>query len=161
MDAENQTSEKIVVGVTSDTHGFLPPALIQALSGVDLILHAGDLDTPDILQRLEEIAPVKAITGNTDHHPAFNKTPSTQLIEVGGVSIYMIHDLLRLNIDLPAAGVQVLIHGHLHVPEIRQRQDVLYINPGSPSSPRGGSSPGYVKLTIQNQTPQAEWFALR
>lgn len=160
MENKSSTNNETIIGVISDTHGFLPSSLLQALAGVDMIIHAGDLDTPEILLELEKIAPVKAVAGNTDIHPKLQQLPSTQFFDVGGVLIYIIHDLLHLNIDLPTAGVQVLIHGHLHVPEIQQRNGVLFTNPGSPTSPRRGTKPGYVRLTIQDQMPTAEWIAL-
>lgn len=159
MDKE-QTEEAIVIGVTADTHGTLPQELLDGLAGVNLIIHAGDLDTPEILQNLEKIAPVKVVRGNVDWHPKLRQLPKSLLFDIDGVYIYVLHDLLHLDIDLPSAGVQVLIHGHLHVPEIRQRQGLLYINPGSPASPRQGSKPGFVRLTIQNQVPTAEWVGI-
>ena len=157
---KDQTDEAIVIGVTSDTHGRLPQGLLDALSGVDLIIHAGDLDTPEILDELKKIAEVKVVAGNVDWHTGLRHLPKSLMFDVNDVYIYVLHDLLQLDIDLPTAGVQVLIHGHLHVPEIRQRQGVLYINPGSPVSPRQGSKPGFVRLTIQNQTPTAEWVGI-
>lgn len=156
----DRETEKIIIGVVSDTHGDLPEDLARALDGVDMIIHAGDFDIPEVFNKLEKIAPVKAVRGNMDKHPSMFALPFDEMFEAGGVWIYILHDLLHLTIDPQAAGVQVLIHGHLHVPEIRQRQGVLYINPGSPTSPRRGSRAGYVRLTIQNQTAQAEWVSL-
>jgi putative phosphoesterase len=160
MNSKEYDPEEIVIGVIADTHGLLDPALVKALEGVSLILHAGDFDTPDILPQLETIAPVRAVRGNMDSHPQLANLPATLLLEIGGVSIYVLHDLLRLDIDPSAAGVQVLIHGHLHFPEIRNRQGVLYINPGSPTSPRRGTRSGFVRLTIRGQTPNAKWIPL-
>lgn len=154
------SAEKVIIGVVSDTHGDLPDSLVRALEGVDMIIHAGDFDFPGILTQLEEIAPVKAVRGNMDKHPGLNTLDATLMFEVGGVWIYMIHDILHLDIDPVAAGVQVLIHGHLHVPEVREWQGVLYINPGSPTSPRRGARVGFVRLFIQNGTVQAEWVPL-
>lgn len=160
MGIKENNPDQIVIGVVSDTHGVLPESLARALDGVDMIIHAGDFDSPEIYSALEKIAPVKAVRGNMDKHPGVSGFPETEMFEVGGVYIYMIHDILHLDIDLPSAGVNVLIHGHLHVPDIRERQGVLYINPGSPTSPRRGTRTGFVRMTIQNRTAQAEWIPL-
>ena len=157
---KTENTKEIVIGVISDTHGELNPALVEALDGVDLIIHAGDVDTPQILHEIEKIAPVKAVAGNVDLHPGLKDLPRTLMFEVGGVFIYVLHDLLHLDIDLPTAGVNVLIHGHLHVPELRDRQGILYINPGSSTSPRQGSQRGFVRLTIRDHTPSAEWVGI-
>ena len=160
MSRETEHKDKIVIGVISDTHGDLPEGLARALDGVDMIIHAGDFDSPEIYAEIKKIAPVRAVRGNMDRHPGLSGFPYTEMFEIGGVYIYMIHDILQLDIDLPSADVNVLIHGHLHVPDIRERQGVLYINPGSPTSPRRGSRAGFVRLTIENGSAQAEWISL-
>lgn len=120
----------IHIGVISDTHGLLRPQAIQALRGSEHIVHAGDVGAREILEELEAIAPVTAIRGNIDNQ-ACGRLPETELVELGGVSIYVLHDLARLDLSPEAAGVKVVIFGHSHVPKQETRHGVLYFNPGS------------------------------
>jgi len=119
------------IGVISDTHGLLRPEAVAALSNSDRILHAGDVGNPEILDRLRELAPVTAIRGNVDREPWANTLPVTEAIEVEGVSIYMIHDLARVDLKPEAAGFDIVIYGHSHQPKIEEKNGVLYFNPGS------------------------------
>ena len=148
--------DEILVGVVSDTHGRLPPQVLQALEGVSLIIHAGDLNTPNVLDQLRQANQLAVVRGNTDHHDRLSQLPHSDVVQIGEVFIYVIHDLLDLEIDPRAAGFDVVIHGHLHVPEIRQRQGVLYLNPGSPTFPRMGSAPGVALLRINSGQVRAE-----
>lgn len=118
------------IGVISDTHGLLRPQAIQALRGSEHIVHAGDVGAREILEELEAIAPVTAIRGNVDKQ-AWAGVPETELVELGGVSIYVLHDLAKLDLKPEAAGVKVVISGHSHVPKQETRHGVLYFNPGS------------------------------
>src|SRR5438105_4541863 len=119
------------IGVISDTHGLLRPEAIAALRGSDRILHAGDVGDPVILDHLRELAPVTAIRGNVDREPWAAALPETELIDVEGVSIYVLHDLARLDLKPEAAGIRVVIYGHSHQPKIEEKNGVLYFNPGS------------------------------
>lgn len=147
--------QDILVGVVSDTHGRLPPHVLQALEGVSMIIHAGDFNTPQVLDQFNQANRLAAVRGNTDHHDRLRTLPHTDVVQVGEVFIYVIHDLLEMEIDPRAAGFDVVIHGHLHVPEIRERQGVLYLNPGSPTFPRRGSSPGVAMLRIRGKRVSA------
>jgi hypothetical protein len=119
----------ITVGVISDTHGFLRPEAIAALRGSDHILHAGDIGSPEILKELEQIAPVSAIRGNIDVEPWTKAIPVTRTVELGGVSLYLIHNRAELKRVPP--GIAAVIFGHSHQPLIEQRQGILFFNPGS------------------------------
>jgi putative phosphoesterase len=119
------------IGVISDTHGLLRPEAIAALRGSDRILHAGDVGDPRILDRLRELAPVTAVRGNVDRGPWARALPETELVEVEGVSIYLLHDLSQLDLKPEAAGIRVVICGHSHQPKIEEKNGVLYFNPGS------------------------------
>jgi uncharacterized protein len=121
----------IVLGVISDTHGLLRAEAIEALRGSDHIIHAGDVGTPEILEKLSTIAAVTAIRGNTDKGDWARALPETQVIELGGVLIYVLHDLHQLDLKPKAAGFAVVISGHSHVPKNEIRDGVLYFNPGS------------------------------
>jgi uncharacterized protein len=122
---------RIVVGVISDTHGLLRPEAIVPLLGSDLIIHAGDVGAPEILDRLREIAPTFAVRGNIDTSPWAQALPLTEVVEAGRVQCYVLHNLLDLSLDPKAAGFAVVISGHTHRPHVQVRHDVLYLNPGS------------------------------
>jgi putative phosphoesterase len=129
----------MIVGVISDTHGVLTAAAANALKGVDRILHAGDIDGPEILKLLADIAPVTAVRGNMDRGPWADALHPADMIHVNGILIYMLHNLDTLDLDPATAGVKVVISGHTHRPFIKAIQDVLYLNPGSASYGRYGS----------------------
>ena len=135
----------MLVGVISDTHGLLRPEAVAALAGVDHILHAGDMGDPAILDALRNIAPVTAIRGNVDVSGDCARLPETELVELGGVGVYMIHDLGALDLDPVAAGVGVVISGHSHKAKIERKRGVLYFNPGS-AGPKRFSLPISVGL---------------
>lgn len=123
------------VGLISDTHGLLRPDARAFLMGCDYIVHGGDVGGAQILDELAAIAPLIAVRGNNDTGPWAARLPPTELIRVGDVFFYIIHNLEELDIDPAAAGVRVIICGHSHKPMIEERDQVLYVNPGS-SGPR-------------------------
>ncbi|HTX24193.1 MAG TPA: metallophosphoesterase family protein [Steroidobacteraceae bacterium] len=129
-----------ILGLISDTHGLLRAQAKQALAGVDLIIHAGDIGTPQVLAELRTLAPVHAVRGNNDRGPWALALPATEAIELEGVSIYVLHDLQELDLDPAAAGFGAVIAGHSHRPAIETRDGVLYLNPGS-AGPRRFSLP--------------------
>lgn len=134
------TGTQTIVGVISDTHGLLRPWAIDALAGVDLILHAGDVGQPDVLDRLRLVAPTVAVRGNVDTSPWGRTLPETEVVDVAGRSLYMLHDRGALDLDPRAAGFAAVIFGHSHRPEAVERHGVLYLNPGS-AGPRRFSLP--------------------
>lgn len=101
------------------------------LQGSERIIHAGDVGDPKILDELAAIAPVTAVRGNVDKDPWARKLPETEVIELGGVSLYVLHDLAQLDLKPQAAGFKVVISGHSHIPRQETRDGVLYFNPGS------------------------------
>jgi uncharacterized protein len=119
------------IGVISDTHGLLRPEALVALRESDYIIHAGDIGGPDILKKLATIAPVTAIRGNVDREAWARKIPVNDVLEVGGVSIYVLHKLAELDLKPEAAGFAVVVYGHSHVPKQEMKNGVLYFNPGS------------------------------
>jgi len=139
------------VGVISDTHGLLQPAAIEVFKGTDLIIHAGDVGKPDILEDLQVIAPVEAVRGNMDVDNWAHKLPETKLIEVGSVLLYVIHDVYKIDIKPAKAGISAIIHGHTHKSSsIEDHNGVLFINPGSATQPRF-NSPASVALLHVNE----------
>ena len=151
---------ELVLGVISDTHGLLRPEAIQALRGSDLILHAGDVGSPDILEELRRIAPVKAVRGNVDNSPWCETLPQTEVIEAGGLSLYMLHDLKQLDLNPAAAGFAAVICGHSHAPMNETRNGVLFFNPAS-AGPRRFKLPICVgKLRISDSSISGEIIEL-
>ena len=128
------------IGVIADTHGLLRPEAVKALRDVEHILHAGDVGDAAIFDQLRQLAPVTAIRGNIDRRGGCALLPETEVIELNGCSIYMLHDLDTLDLDPVAAGIQVVISGHSHNPRIEWKKNVLYFNPGS-AGPRRFSLP--------------------
>jgi putative phosphoesterase len=119
------------VGLLSDTHGLLRAEARAFLTGCDYIIHGGDVGTAAILEDLEALAPLIAVRGNNDDEPWADNLRETELIRLGGVFVYVIHDLAKLNVDPTALGIRAVICGHSHKPLIDERAGILYINPGS------------------------------
>ncbi|HZT47574.1 MAG TPA: metallophosphoesterase family protein [Hyphomicrobiaceae bacterium] len=121
----------MLVGIISDTHGLLRPEALTALQGSDLILHAGDVGKPEVLERLGGIAPTFAVRGNIDKGAWAAALPATARVEVGESLFWMLHDIADLDRDPAAAGLAAVVFGHSHTPSVETRDGVLYINPGS------------------------------
>ncbi|MBV9566852.1 MAG: metallophosphoesterase [Hyphomicrobiales bacterium] len=146
------------IGVISDTHGLLRPSAIAALSPSDLIIHAGDVGKPEVLEELCAIAPVIAVRGNIDKGALAQKLPEREVLELGGCRILILHDLADL--DPREAGFQAVIFGHSHRPLIETREEVLHFNPGS-AGPRRFRLPVTVgRLTIAGGEMRAEIIEL-
>lgn len=150
----------MIVGVISDTHGLLRPEALAALHGSDYIIHAGDVGDPAILDKLGEIAPVTAVRGNVDHGGWAQKIPVTNVLEVGEVSIYVLHSIQELDVKPEAAKFAAVVYGHSHVPKSEMKNGVLYFNSGS-AGPRRFKLPVSVgRLTIENGKIKAEILVL-
>lgn len=121
----------MIVGVVSDTHGLLRPEAVAALKDSELIIHAGDVGDPGILERLRAIAPTFAVRGNVDTAPWATALPLTEVVQTAGLQMYVLHNLADLDLDPKAAGFAAVISGHTHRPIAERRNDVLYLNPGS------------------------------
>ena len=136
------------IGVISDTHGLVRPEVARAFDGVDLILHAGDVGTAEVLKELSSIARVIAVRGNNDKGPWAEAIPETEVVRIGRVSIYILHNLKETEGDPADRNCQVVISGHSHRPSIEMRDGVLFLNPGS-AGPRRFRLPITVaRLTI-------------
>jgi len=148
------------VGLISDTHGLVRPEALAALEGSDLIVHAGDVGSYDVLAALERLGRVVAVRGNVDGDLWADRLPWSQRVEFQGVHLYVLHDYSDLDLDPIAAGVQVVVFGHSHQPSIARRGGVLYVNPGS-AGPRRFRLPIAVgKLHIGGPRPTAEIIEL-
>ena len=138
------------IGIISDTHGLLRPEAERGLTGVDHIIHAGDIGRPEIVDALRRIAPVTAIRGNVDNGEWAYQYPDTKLVRLAGKAIYVLHDLKTLQADL-GAGIDVIVSGHSHVPKINTVGGILYLNPGS-AGPRRFKLP--ITIAMLDVTPE-------
>lgn len=146
---------KMKIGVISDTHGLLRPEAVEALRGVEHILHAGDVGDAAILDQLRQLTPLTAIRGNVDSSGICSQLPETEVVKLGKCSIYMLHDVHDLDLDPVAAGIQVVVSGHSHKPSIEWKKSVLYFNPGS-AGPRRFSLPvsvGFLEIAAGKIEP--------
>jgi len=119
------------IGVISDTHGLLRPEAVAALRGCELIIHAGDVGNAAVLDGLRTIAPTFAIRGNIDTGAWAASLPPTDIVEVGELSFYVLHNIADLDLDPPTAGFAAVLYGHSHQPSIGRNDGILYLNPGS------------------------------
>jgi putative phosphoesterase len=134
----------MLVGLISDTHGLLRPGALAALQGSDLIIHAGDVGRPEVLDRLREVAPTFAVRGNIDTQAWAAALPMAEAVEAGPHLIWVLHDIAQLDLD-PTVGFAAVVYGHSHKPSIQTRHGVLYVNPGS-AGPRRFRLPVTVAL---------------
>ena len=145
-----RNTKNLVIGVISDTHSRMRESALAAMRGSDVILHAGDIGSADVIAALKKIAPVHAIHGNIDIAPLTTKHPATDVIEVGGFTFYVLHNLRTLDLKPKAAGFHAVIYGHSHKPEFYFEDGVLFFNPGS-AGPKRFSLPITVgKIRIQD-----------
>ena len=137
------------LAIVSDSHGLLRDSVTAALQDVDLIIHAGDLGSRGVLERLEAFAPVIAVRGNVDSE--LIDLPLTEAGSVNDHLIYVLHDLGQLDLDPATAGIEMIVHGHSHQPRIDRRDDVLYVNPGSIGPRRFRLPVSMAKVTFDRQ----------
>lgn len=140
------------IGLISDTHGLLRQEAVEALRSSDLIIHAGDVGKPEILDALRALAPVVAVRGNVDTADWAQVLPETAVAQAAGVTIYVLHDVNALDLNPLAAGFQVVVSGHSHKPGSYDRDGVLYINPGS-AGPRRFQLPVTVARLNVERSP--------
>lgn len=152
MSAPNE----ICVGVISDTHGLLRPQALELLRGSDHIVHAGDIGAEPILAELRAIAPLTVVRGNNDTQPWARSIPVTATLTIRTQTLFVIHEISKLDLDPVAAGIAVVITGHSHKPKIEETAGVLYLNPGS-AGPRRFKLPTTIaRLFIGTKTRRAE-----
>jgi putative phosphoesterase len=155
-----ETKKKMLVGVISDTHGLLRPEVTQAFKKVDLILHAGDIGAAEVLEELKSIAPVIAVRGNNDKGRWARAIRETEVTEIAGIRIYVLHDLKEINFDPAHRRFQAVVSGHSHRPLIERRNEILFVNPGS-AGPRRFKLPITVaRLTLDSSLVNGEIIML-
>lgn len=145
-----------VVGVISDTHGLLRPQATEYLQGSELIIHAGDIGSLEVIVGLERIAPVRAVSGNVDNEPWAHEYAEKQVVELNGKQLYVLHDLMQLDLDPVTAGIAAIISGHSHNPKVEVKNGVLYLNPGSAGPRRFDLPISLGKLTLGSSSISAE-----
>jgi putative phosphoesterase len=139
----------------------LRPEAVEFLEGSDRIVHGGDLCDASVLEALSAIAPVTAVRGNNDRGSWASRLRETELVQVGEVFVYAIHDLAQLDMEPHAAGVQVVVSGHSHKPSVQRRNGILYVNPGS-AGPRRFKLPISVgELTVTGSLVSARIVELK
>jgi putative phosphoesterase len=141
-----------MIGLISDTHGLLRQEAVAALKGCDLIIHAGDVGKPEIIEELKIMAPVVAVRGNIDRDSWASQLPLRAVVEAGGASIYVLHQLQQLDLDPAASRFSIVVSGHTHKPDRMERSGVLFINPGS-AGPRRFRLPITVARIDLRQSP--------
>jgi uncharacterized protein len=142
---------QILVGVISDTHGLIRPEAIAALKGSDLIIHAGDVGAPHVLDALRKLAPTFVVRGNIDKAHWAGALPATAHVEVGGLMFHVLHDIAELDLDPAAVGYAAVIYGHSHQPAIDMREGVLFLNPGSAGPRRFRLPVSIARVSVSGQ----------
>ena len=160
MTSEPLQERLVRIGVISDTHGYLDARVIDVFVGTDLIVHAGDIGKPKILDALATVAPVRAVRGNTDRGPWAEDLPSTALVTIDRVRLYVLHDIQRLDLEPQTAGIRVVISGHTHRASLEEKNNVVFLNPGSAIEPRHNSPPTVAILTARGETLDACFIEL-
>jgi uncharacterized protein len=146
---------RLRVGLISDTHGLLRREALVWLAGSNHIVHAGDVGDPAILDALAAIAPITAIRGNVDTDAWAARLPETTRVTIGGVAIYVLHDLATLDLKPHAHGIRVVVYGHSHKPSVTERDGVLFVNPGSAGPRRFRLPIAAAELIIDGSTVTA------
>ncbi len=149
------------IGIISDTHGLVRQRVVKSFKDVDLIVHAGDIGEPDVLKAFQNIAKVYPVRGNVDSCKWTDKLPVTEMVQVGQVYLYVLHDLNELDIDPVAAKCNVVISGHSHIPKIEERKGVLFLNPGSAGPKRNNYPISIAFLYINGVSIDTEIVELK
>jgi putative phosphoesterase len=144
------------IGVISDTHGLLRWEAEAALAKVDHIIHAGDVGTPEVIERLQRIAPLTVVRGNNDKGPWADGLPASAIVEVCGQRLYVLHDIAMLDIDPAADGFAAIIAGHSHKPAVTERNGVLFLNPGSAGPRRFNLPVAVARMVVENGRVRAK-----
>ena len=153
-------NKRRLIGIISDTHGLVRPEALQALQGVEMILHAGDVGNKEVLDTLKQVAPVVAVRGNNDKGEWAQSLPDWEVVEVGDVSIYMLHDVKEIEISPAGGGFRVVVSGHSHKPSVTEQRGVLYVNPGSAGPRRFKLPVSVAHLHVDGEKVQAKIIEL-
>ena len=152
---------EILIGVISDTHGLLRPDAVAALEGADLIIHAGDVGAPQVLDALRGLAPTFVVRGNVDNAHWAGALPTTADVEVGGLLFHVLHNIAELELDPAALGYAAVVYGHSHQPSIETRDGVLFLNPGSAGPRRFKLPVSIARVSVSGQQLRPEIVELQ
>ena len=144
------------IGLISDTHGLLRPEVLDFLRGSDHIVHGGDVCDPSVLEALRVVAPLTAVRGNNDRGAWAEGLRESELVRLGEIFLYAIHDLAEIDIEPRAAGVRVVVSGHSHRPSVEERDGVLYVNPGSAGPRRFRLPIAAAELAVEGERVAAK-----
>jgi putative phosphoesterase len=148
MTKKVKSKDNYLIGVLSDTHGYLPAGLPKIFKKVDLIIHAGDIGDKKVLEELSQIAPIVAVRGNMDYGNWAKKLPHSEIIEIGPIVVYVRHIANRLDIASGTSDFKVIITGHTHRPDVSEKRGITFLNPGSASFPKFGHPTSVALLTL-------------
>lgn len=148
------------LGVISDTHGYLHPRALDVFRGVDVILHAGDIGSQEILHALARVAPTLAVRGNMDSGPWADALAEKESVRTGDSFIHLIHDLVKLRRDAVGGRCLAIVNGHTHRPSVDAKNGVLYVNPGSAGAPRYGEHAGVALIRVTGPAAAAQLISL-
>ena len=157
----SDSARRLELGILSDTHGLLRPEAVRELTEVDHILHAGDVGDSKILNSLRALAPLTAIRGNVDVSGPCAELPATEAVELGRCLFYLVHAIEDLDVVPSVAGISVVVYGHSHRPEIKERDGVIYLNPGSAGPRRFNLPVTLAKAVIENHQVQVRLIELQ
>ena len=149
------------LGIIADTHGYLPSDALEVFRAVDLILHAGDIGSAEILRSLEQVAPVVAVRGNMDGGPWTKYLPEKQSVQAGNLIIHLVHDLLHFRLEPGQDARVAVVNGHTHRPLVERKNGVLFVNPGSAGAPRHGERSCVALLAVSGTSATADLICLR
>ena len=149
-----------LIGIISDTHGHLPQSVSKVFKRTDLIIHAGDIGDPEIIDALEKIAPTRAVRGNMDRGHWTRNLRQTDTITINRHRLVAIHDVSNLDLNAQSDSYHVVIYGHTHRPQVEKQEGVLYLNPGSAVHPRFGYPPSVALLEIKGDDISARLIDL-
>jgi putative phosphoesterase len=148
------------IGVISDTHGLLRREAIAALARSDLIIHAGDVGSREVLDQLRDIAPTQAVRGNIDTQSWARTLPDTALLRADRQHLFVLHDISQLSVDPVYEGYDVIVFGHSHRASAKRRKGILFLNPGSAGPRRFGLPVTIAKLQVAGRNLRARIITL-
>ena len=160
MSENVQSKNSCLIGIISDTHGCLPQSISKIFKKTDLIIHAGDIGDPEIIDALGKIAPTRAVRGNMDVGKWARRLQQNETIKINHHRLYVIHDIYKLDINAQSHTYRVVIFGHTHRPQMEKQQGILYLNPGSAMQPRFGYPPSVALLEIKGDAIRARLIDL-
>jgi putative phosphoesterase len=153
--------DEILVGVISDTHGLLRPEAIAALRGADLIIHAGDVGAPEVIDALRNLAPTFVVRGNVDRAHWADALPMTADVDIGRLQFHVLHNIAELELDPAAIGYAAVVYGHSHRPAIEMRDGVLFLNPGSAGPRRFNLPISIARISVSGEQLRPEIVELK